>query len=458
MEKNRGQIIPSGILFEIQGAAETLQKKRILELVLAVALSIGLVGSLDNMLALGFLPQALGVSLAIVLIEFLAARKKAALIAVNAALAFAIIIAAFLIPDILADGFWLLANRLFALSEQNQAYAYDMLNIVAPEELHRMYMLASFLPVSAAISLMGTLTVLSGKKLPTLLIVLAMVFVQVYFGVFPAAGWCLYLCFALALTAACGRHIPAIEAVCLGIALCVLFLVVSGAVFAFAEGTNSKLSELSERIRDQFEEQIEQPIALAISERDNILENERQDMALNVDKVTDNPYQKAERKDFTIVYEERFEGAEIGWAPPQNSALLYILAIFGLIFAVAAVWLGFNLIKAARRRAGFRLTDSAAAIHNIFMYTLDWLRAHGLNTDSTVFSMYAEPVGTLISPEYSAKYMSAVGLWQEAVFSEHSLSEAQRTEARRFMEITKEVVWKRSNFADKARIKLKLFL
>lgn len=302
---------------------------------------------------------------------------------------------------------------------------------------------------------LSTLIATSGKKTPIILATLAVIIAEVYFGVFPVRGWSIYLYLVLALCFACCGHINVSEAIGNGITLLLILVVVIGIIAVAWPGVDTGLYELSEHIRDRFDEQIEQPISQILSQQNTPPPDQTEDINLNVEEVADDPYTEADSNTFDLDYEQEYEGAEVGKANPK---IPYNLIFSVLILVSAAIWFAWHKRKAAKRRAGFWQTDCAEAINCIFMYTMDWLKAYGLRADRMLYSMYLEPLHAMISPEYAIKYSDMVGVWQEAVYSDHTMAEEQRTQAWNFLESTKDTVWRQSGFFRKLKIKLKYFL
>jgi hypothetical protein len=93
----------------------------------------------------------------------------------------------------------------------------------------------------------------------------------------------------------------------------------------------------------------------------------------------------------------------------------------------------------------------------MFKYLMDWLTAYGLIPQNDVYSKYANQITELSQKEYAGKYLGAVEIWQEAVYSEHKITEKHREAMRLFMHDTIKMVSKNTGILTKFRIRLGYF-
>lgn len=442
----------SGIHLDFQKAEYGIQKKYIVRLLLSYALFIGLIGSFNSMLEFHYLPHALVLGLAVITVEILLWGRKKALIAVNAVFGLGLIAAIIIWPQSIGDGFRLLMNQLFTVSETRQAYKYDMFTVTASSEFYHRYVLLAFLVATVVLAAISALIAGLRKKVPIILIALGVIMAQSYFGVFPSPAWTIYLYLVFALCAACGEHVGVAEVLGHGLTLLLILVFVTGIIWVIWPGVDEGLYAFSEHVRDEFDEQIEQPITQIVSKENIPSPDQTEDMNLNVQDVTDDPYAQANNNEFDIEHETETKGAEVAKTDPP---IPYNLIFSLLILVIVIVWFGWHEIKAVKRRASFRNPNCAEAINSIFLYIMDWLKAYGLHGNRVLYSMYAEPLDAMISPEYAAKYGDIVSVWQEAVYSDHTMEEEKRTQTWNFLKSTKEIVWKRSGLLGKLKIKLK---
>jgi len=348
----------------------------------------------------------------------------------------------------LADGFRLVFNRLFAVSEYYQAYRYIMFAIDLPESAWDAHISVGLIIITASFAAVSVFLAYFGRKIPIIIAMLLVVGVQIYFGVFPHVVWniILFSSFVLMLS----RYYIAIIA---SIALVAVIVLVA------YSGENPQLYAFSESLRDRFNTRVGQFADSSHDTRVDGFAYEPEHLALNVvDVQADNLHESA-HEDYLLDYDERAGGAEVGTAiPPQSIIAILILTLVVLVSAAIAMRLVPPLVKASKRRKSFELDDYATAINNMFVYMLDWLDAHGLKRRNVVFSAYTSQLSELVSQQYSHQYEDMLMLWRKAVYSNHVPDQAECAKMREFLDETRRMVWESSDIRTKIKIKLHYFL
>ena len=106
---------------------------------------------------------------------------------------------------------------------------------------------------------------------------------------------------------------------------------------------------------------------------------------------------------------------------PKTVILIVLIVWILLLLFVPAVIRDRLQKRRDRNRAGMDSADPAEAIRATFRYALLWLKAAGADAQET--------------PGYDAAYR----LWQEAAFSDHAMTEAQRDAIAAFQQTTANV-------------------
>ena len=349
----------------------------------------------------------------------------------------------------LADGFGLVFNRLFAVSEHYQAYRYIMFAIDLPESTWDAHISAALVIIFALFAATSALLMYFGRKAPIIITMLLVVGIQIYFGVFPHGLWniALFTAFALIL-ARCYVVITAAVAL------------VAAIVLATYSGENPQLHAFSESLRDRFDTRMGQFVdARHDVQAANGFAYNPEHVALNVVEVQGSNLHESAREDYLVEHDERAGGAEVGTAIPSQSIItILIMTLIMLVTTAIAMRLVPPLIKAAKRRKSFELDDYAVAINNMFVYMLDWLAVHGLRRRNVVFSAYTSQLSELVSQQYSQQYEDILELWREAVYSSHAPGQGERGQMREFLDETRHMVWESSDIRTKIKIKLHYFL
>ena len=361
----------------------------------------------------------------------------------------------------LADGFRLVFNRLFEVSEQYQYYRYVMFHINSPESLWDGNIAIALVIIAAFFALLSMVLSFTSRKSPVIVLFTIVSMAQVYFGVFPSAVWNIILFAAFALMLVSRREVK-VTADFRTYATIVAFLILVAVIIRVINpGTSLRFSELSESIRDHFDTRVSQISGTLLNTPDRSgrgLVTEPESRALNIVDVRDDSLNEMPHDDYYVEYDERIWGAEIGAAGPVPSLLPILLGVIALAVIVAVIRLLPPLRKVAVRQKNFALDDCPVAINNMFIYMLEWLAVYGLKRKNIVFSAYAPQLSALVSQQYAKEYESIAALWCEAVYSNHTIGEPERQRMRQFLDKTKSIVWKNSGVLTRIQIKIDYFL
>ncbi|MCL2620238.1 MAG: hypothetical protein FWD97_04810, partial [Defluviitaleaceae bacterium] len=252
----------------------------------------------------------------------------------------------------LGDGFLLVFNRLFTISEQHQLFRYIMFPISLPESYwagNTAIALTVFMLIFAVLSFVLTYI---RSKAPILTLTLTIVAVQVYFGVFPSAMWNIILFSALALIIT-NKQNTSFQS---NITVVALLTLISTTVFIIHPNPSPQLSDLSEAIRDRFDAPIN-PLEVAhLGTHDANFQPTPEDRNLNIAGVEDTLHQSP-TEEYFVEFDEIAQGAEIGLTAPPPSLLPAALLVIALIIIAVLFRFVPPLLKASKRRKAFDLDD-----------------------------------------------------------------------------------------------------
>jgi len=349
----------------------------------------------------------------------------------------------------LADGFLLLFNRLFSVSEARQAYIYEKFKVSVPAEKTDAYIFVALLIIAVVFA---AYFILAAKKRSALMYLAAFLFftgVQVYFGVFPAPAWSvIYFSILLSAVLFCDGTTGKIPLLVIIITL----LLIACLLFS---GANPGITELSETIRDLFNEHVEQPVTEAINQQEKPSAEKLLELRLREEVSGQNPEQPG-GEIFGIEKSPGFSGSQIGAAAAKRLWMLWV--IFALFVAAFAAWILKKLADDRKRRAAFVSGDCAVAINLMFLSLVRRLVVFGFVPKSGAYGGNAEQLAGRVSSEYAAEYQSAVTLWQEAVYSSHGMTGDDRLNMRRFYDSTKMLTEGSVDIFKRARLHLRLLL
>ena len=388
---------------KIVTSASTKQKLNIITVCAAIALFISIIGALFSMLKIPFPP-------AINIISPIESLK-------------------------------ILGNHLFTISEQYQAYLYRHFSVTVPPQYYEKYIFTALI----AVILLTAVIIISAQKFKFIYVFIffAVTALQIYFGVFAATVWniALYAVIGWAILRNANLAFFSVAAI----------TAAAIAMFIFP-GTNPFLAELSESMRDYFGEQYQRVVTAAITPQEITAQNTSS--TLQVYESTAGTGNLDGGQQFRRDIYERFAGSQIGVAFGQR---LWILWLIGLAFAVGfALWFLKKVITAYRRRTVFDSPDCRLAVDAMFKYMVSCLSEIGAPPQNLAYVRYVDR--PLFSGEYSENYLSIVGLWQKATYSDHTITESDRQQMRGFLEDTLCLILKRKAPITRTVTRARLFL
>lgn len=290
------------------------------------------------------------------------------------------------------DGMQLLANRVFYLSEQTQAYEYDYFTTAGDNSVEAMLWISL---------LLGLLCALWGSRVNALLCG-AWVAAMAYFGVTPDAVWLVLLLLTAVL---CG--IQSRQRWFYGIVSAVLIVGIAFGVMQIAPQPIKAVSQLDEQLRDVL-------AAAPMTYEQTPVPTE-----VPAPELTPPPNLETEQPDHGV-----------------QSRVINILFLILSVLTLAMLFIPAVIKDRAEKlreknRQGIRNRDNTAAIMAMYRYAQRW---RGLNEN-------AEPI-----PE------DVYAIWQEAAYSDHAMTAGQREAVYQFMEATARAVWAKADFRKRLMI------
>ena len=376
----------------------------------AVALFVSIMGALFSMLEIFHLPQELGVTTPL-------------------------------------DSFKILLNHLFTISEQHQAYIYDRYVVSVPPESYGSYIFVALGIIGAFVAAYIYIMHRQKNRAMCLCVFLLFTGMQIYFGVFAAPVWNIVLYGAIAWFLLRGAKKTVFASTVIVIALIGILVY---------PGESPFLSQLSENIRDQFGETIEQPVTIAAIPPPEMYVTDQAQYLEMWEETAGLDYSQQGGPEYGIDSEERFTGSQIGAAIGQR---LWVLWLIGLAFAAGfALWFIAKIVAAYKRRAVFHSADCTAAIDSMFKHAVEWLIEFGVDPRNHAYAEYAKQMEPILPAEYTNNYRKIVELWQETVYSNHTMTEHEKIEMRAFLNDTKIAISKKLNLFARIRMRIRLYL
>lgn len=316
----------------------------------------------------------------------------------------------------IGDGFGFLANRLFTLSEEGQAFCYTHFNVVrnAPQE--------SLVFVSCAL---GALCLLLGGAVNLVLTLLLAIMVA-YFGVAPSIVWLSILVFA-----AFANGLPKKERWLPAILIAAFVAATALSVQTLAPEPDVQIDNIAENLWDTFMPPIPddpEPLPTEPSDAPEIPDIEDYPEMLETMQIPEGvtlpgkipSVPQIEIPPTTI----RPVGPE---KEPTQKVKIPIVPILSAILAIAAAssaWLWIATRKRKRNRAAMYAQNTAEAIRGMYLYARRWRE----------WNAYADKIPSEIED-----------IWLEAAYSDHEMTDAQVERMRAFVRDTAQETWNNLN-------------
>ncbi|MBQ7328815.1 MAG: hypothetical protein IJX01_02780 [Oscillospiraceae bacterium] len=317
----------------------------------------------------------------------------------------------------IGDGLGFLANRLFTLSEEGQAFCYTHFNVVrnAPEE--------SLVLVSCAL---GALCLLLGGAVNLVLTLLLAIMVA-YFGVAPSIVWLSILVFA-----AFANGLPKKERWLPAILIAAFVAATALSVQTLAPEPNVQIDNIAENLWDTFmppipedpepplTEPSEAPEIPDIEDYPEMLETMQIPEGVTLPgKIPSVP--QIEIPPTTI----RPVGPEKEPAQKVRIPIVPILVTILAIATVSAAVVLFANQKRKRVRAAMYAQNTAEAIRGMYLYARRWRE----------WNAYADEIPSEIED-----------IWLEAAYSDHEMTAAQLESMRSFVRDCAQNTWNNLNW------------
>ena len=296
------------------------------------------------------------------------------------------------------DGWKLLANQMFRLSEQTQAYAYDYFAVSGESSLETLLFATVLAGVLCALWHNIWNAVLCGIWIAAM----------AYFGVTPGVQWLVFLVLAGMLSV-----LPSQQKWFHGSVAAVLLVAIAFAVIQLAPEPNKAVSALDDRLRD----------SLAAAP----MTYEQTPVPTEVPEPEIIPEPQVER-----------EQPEHGVRRAVINVLFLLLAALTLALLFIPAFIKDRGVKLCQKnRAGLNDEDHAAAIRAMYLYAQRWRSLSDLPCE-------------IPSQVYAT--------WQEAAYSNHAMTARHREVVHRYMVETAEAVWAASGYRKRLRIRYRICL
>lgn len=337
-------------------------------------------------------------------------------------------------------GIFVLCNRLFEASEavNDYQYQYFIVNAANPDACVSM----ALLPLSALCAAICGCASAGKRPIWAVILFLLVSGIEIYLGITPAL-WCNLFLFAVLglMSVSNGGHTHRALILCTMAVLSVLVIVI-------APRPNARIEQYSEHLRDQFDLLIS-PTEQEQEQPEPDLNETHQEDRFHEDNLTP--------PDRTPEYDkETHNQQQISLPNPVNYGKILIVSLC-ILALLLLPFLPFVLLDRRRRKAEklreeFDSPDCAAAIRAMFRHIMRYLQVCGLPAGNRPYSACVSDVAALAGDHYAADYALALPLWQEAMYSDHSMSVAQRDQIAQLLSDTETNLYHAANRRTRFRL------
>ena len=313
-----------------------------------------------------------------------------------------------------------LCNRLFAASEKVNAYAYDYFRV--PED--QSIALAASLLFS---SVFFAAVLLLSSRILTMGIVAACTLFQVYFGLsFPA--WVNIPLYGLLALRMMNRPLRRRSF----LACCLAILFGSLLVTLLPPSVDPATEAASEAVRDHLS-RMTQTAAGAISE---MAEGNTETRHVHTQSLATGGNEAQTDREYRLVTVEEEQISMPHWVNYLKIILLLVLSVALLILPFAPfLLLNARKKKAQEARKAFASEHVNEAVCVIFRQVIAWLKETGHSGGNLLYRDWAEQLPDLLPDGYAVRFARCAEDYEEAMYSDHALSEEKRIRA---LELLKE--------------------
>lgn len=428
--KNR-RISPQTRFIKVEGLEKEQQKR---DLVTDISAAAVLGAALSMVLALTseyrLIPFVLPGVLIFCLWAIFAKRLNPYIrLIIAAAFLFILLITAVIMRNYVRDGFGLVMNNIFTVSEEYQAYLYDRFNISGAGYNHPnicMYMTVSM--ISSLLGLLLAMLPRSCRRAVSVLLFTAAVGLTAYYGITPSWVCTAVLIAALLVSLCNGRLVPTWPLILVAVLL-------FGSLMLIDPGQSNMVRSANEFLRDTF------------------------------------AYRTAYLPDYEMFDStQQYIGGDDGTEPQSMLARLphigkkkLIGIIAGLLLLAAFIVILIVHMRLSSRRnrikAGINSEDPVIAVRSMFPYAVRWLRLNrGIDISNMPFSELVPQVRDHMAGAYADQYEKMLQLWQLAAYSDHKITPKDSDSMRDFMEDTIELTKEKLKFKDRLKARFRYAL
>ena len=333
-----------------------------------------------------------------------------------------------------------LLNLLFSASEQANAYAYDYFQTPENQSTVLALVLAGGFFVSyfgLAVALRSCLLLLTAAVTAALL--------QAYFGLSLPVWGNLALFFALGL--GCVLFCSPKKSALPFAALILLTVMLSAALLP---GVDAATETASETLRDRLALATRQEERLAGEDPDSLLETRH----INSRSLRTGEEKAAVSREYRLLTVEEQQISQPRWIDYLKIMLLLLLSVSVVVLPfLPFLYMNARRKKAQEARLLFQSEHSGEALCAMFRHAVKYLENRGFGGGNRPYRQWPENWSDCLPEAYQKQYAACAALFEEAAYSDHPMTEAQKEQTRLFLAETERIFFDEADWKEKLRLR-----
>ena len=331
-------------------------------------------------------------------------------------------------------------NRLFAASEQVNAYVYERFPVpdsqsAVPAMGLAAVFLICFLGLCMALRSLGMLLIAAGSA----------ALVQAYFGLSlpDYANPALFLLLGLLMVTFVSSKRAALP-------FAAAALVIAFLTAALWPGVDTAVERASETVRDRLAFSFVQEDSALGDDPDAAMETRH----MNARSLLTGEEEAAKNREYRLLTVEEQQISQPRWIDYLKIVLLLLLSVLAVLLPFLP-FLYFNRCrnKVREKRRLFQSENAAEALCAMFRHAAAYLENGGFGGGNLPYRKWPDTWQKALPEAYKKQYAACARLFEEAAYSGHPLSDEPREQMRMFLAETEKIFFDEADWKEKMRLR-----
>lgn len=330
-------------------------------------------------------------------------------------------------------------NAVFTASESRNMYVYDMFEEGASQARLDVFIVLFSIEITA----LASIFVRGGHSV---ILFLFLVLFEAYFGITPPGIYNLLAFCAVLLTLV--TKSSAVNSA----AVAASFGILAAVILTVFPSESVRVEALSENVRDKLDAAVTSTMSLI--NRDAAEENRVKKEQRLSEMEADGETEMQNGEDIEKITETE---REISRPDRINYTKIILISIVILLMFIVP-FVPFYLIDRRKKRAEtmreqFDSENNSEAVTAMFSHIMSWLESCGIYRSGELYSDAAESIAKTMGEGYRDSFIAALKLWQKAMYSDHALSDEERSKVKSMLEVTENTIYTRESAYRRFKLK-----